>query len=367
MRIYVAEPESRWDNKDGAAYHYGFLDFAAEETLSIEYQDTYTNQVTWDASDAGYSNVRENNVIVIATVFNPEVNKGYANPPTKNPFDAHYVDAAAGAEPGETGYNTVNEDFTHTVFVEEATAQYCPYCPAMAEALNSVYESEEYPFYFVALVTKDPQGNVINSVALDHLADNYNFYAYPSAFFDGGKKVLVGGYDDISYYQTRIEQCGSRDVHELDLSVSVEWLGEGDLQIDVSITNNEEIINSAPDTPSLTGPTNGKINEEQEYTISTTDPEGDEVYYWVEFCADCQDAVWSGPFASGEDFIIAHSWAAEGDYTVRVKAKDSQGLESDWETLEVTMPRAKSFSTRFSQRFLDLFQQLSSFIKKILG
>jgi len=152
LRIYVVEPESRWDNKDGDPYHYGFLDFAVDETLSIEYQDTYTNQVTWDASDAGYSNVRENNVIVIATVFNPEVNKGYANPPTKNPFDAHYVDAAAGAEPGETGYNTVNEDFTHTVFVEEATAQYCPYCPAMAEALNSVYESEDYPFYFVCLL-----------------------------------------------------------------------------------------------------------------------------------------------------------------------------------------------------------------------
>ena len=37
-----------------------------------------------------------------------------------------------------------------------------------------------------------------------------------------------------------IETCGSRDVHELNLSLSVEYLGDGDVQIDVSITNNED-------------------------------------------------------------------------------------------------------------------------------
>jgi len=361
LRVYVVEPESRWDDYDDNPYHYAFLDFAIDEKLSIEYQDTYTNQVTWDASDAGYSNVGEDNIIVIASIFSPEINKAYANPPFQYPFNAHYVDAAAGAEPGETGSNTVNEDFTHTVFVEEATATWCPYCPPMAEALNDVYESGDYPFYFVAMVADMAQK------AEDRLVQDYNLYGYPSSFFDGGYKVLVGGYEDVSYYQTRIEQSGSRDVHELDLSVSVEWLGAGDLQIDVSITNNEEIINTAPDTPSIDGPTNGNINEEQEYTIVTTDPEGNEVYYWVEFCADCQDAVWSGPFESGEEFIIAHTWEAEGTYTVRAKAKDSQGIESDWGTLEVTMPRVNRFSTRLSQRFFDIFPQLSLIIKKILG
>ena len=136
-------------------YHFGFLDFAINEQLSIEYLGTYSKQVTWNAQEAGYSNVQEDNLMVIAAVFNPDVNEGYANPPSKNPFDAHYVDAAAGAKPGETGSNIVKENFTHTVFVEEATAQYCPYCPAMAEALNNISKSDDYPFYFVALITKD--------------------------------------------------------------------------------------------------------------------------------------------------------------------------------------------------------------------
>jgi len=221
LRVYVVEPTSRWDNYDHRPYHYGFLDFAIDETLSIEYQDTYNTEITWSAQDAGYSGVSENNIIVIATVFNPESKKGYANPPFQNSFNAYYVDAAAGAKPGETGENTVNEDFTHTVFVEEATATWCPHCPEMAEALNSIYDSGDYPFYFVAMISDE------NDDVYDRLINDYNLYGYPSSFFDGGYKVLVGGYDQESPYRSRIESCGIRDVHEMDLSLSVEWLGDG--------------------------------------------------------------------------------------------------------------------------------------------
>ena len=366
LRVYIVEPSSRWDNYDRDPYHYGFLDFAIEETLSIDYLDTYTTETTWIASEAGYSNVKENNVIVIATVFNPEVNKAYSYPPANNPFDAHYVDATAGAEPGETGYNTVTEDFTHTVFVEEGTAGWCPYCPAMAEALNSVYQSGDYPFYFVALITKDRQRIVVNQEAINRLENDYNLYGYPTAFFDGGKKVLVGGYDAESYYRSRIEQCGRGDVHELGLSVSVEWLGDGNLDISVNITNNEEIANSAPDTPDIQGPASGKIKEEQVFTVSTTDPEDDDVYYWMEWYDGYPDGFWQGPYASGEEVPFSYTWTEEGTYTVRVKAKDIYGTESDWATLEVSMPKLKGLSNIFSFKLFDYLTSLRYILRNIL-
>jgi thiol-disulfide isomerase/thioredoxin len=90
------------------------------------------------------SNVTENNVMVIAAVFSPFVNTSYANPPKKNEFVTHYIDAVAAAKPRETGSNIVKENFTHTVLVEEATAQYCPYCPAMADALNNISKSIDH-------------------------------------------------------------------------------------------------------------------------------------------------------------------------------------------------------------------------------
>ena len=50
-------------------------------------------------------------------------------------------------------------DFMHVVFCEEATATGCPYCPAMSEALCSIYQSGDYPFYFVAMVADvNPDG-----------------------------------------------------------------------------------------------------------------------------------------------------------------------------------------------------------------
>lgn len=186
LRIYIVEPVSRWNDKDGDPYHFGFLDFAINETLSIDYLGNYNKQVTWNAQQAGYSNIQENNIMVIAAVFNPASHKKYANPPSSYPFSTHYVDAAAAAEPGEVGYNFKNETFTHTVFCEEATATWCKNCPPTAEALKTVYDTYDYPFYFVAMISdKVPK-------ALDRLVDDYNLYGYPTCFFDGGYRVVVG-------------------------------------------------------------------------------------------------------------------------------------------------------------------------------
>ncbi len=105
----------------------------------------------------------------------------------------------------------------------------------MAEALYSIYESEDYPFYYVALVDNK------SAVAANRLRNDYNLYGFPTAYFDGGKEVLLGGIPDEAPYRARIESCGTGDVHELNLTLSVEWLRDGEIQIDISITNYEEI------------------------------------------------------------------------------------------------------------------------------
>jgi thiol-disulfide isomerase/thioredoxin len=353
LRVYIAEPQSRWDNYNDDPYHYAFLDFAINEELSIDYLETYITNITWNAIDAGYKNVKQDNIIAIAAVFNPEINQGYANPPSKNPFDAYYVDAAAGATPGNTGYNQVTENFTHTVFAEEATATWCPYCPAMAEALNNVYQSGDYPFYFVALVADE------NDNAEDRLVLDYNLYGYPTTFFDGGYKVLVGGYDQESYYKTRIVTCGKRDVHDLDLSISVQWLGEGVLGIEVSIKNTG---NSAPLKPTIDGPDSGRIKSEIEYAFVTTDPDSDDIYYCINW-SDNSGEVWLGPYKSGEELKLTHSWTEEGTYTIRVKAKDIYDFESDWAELEVSMPKTKIISLNrfvFLDRILEIIYNIAS-------
>ena len=315
-----------------------------DEDLSINYLDTYEDTATWNGD------VSEGNVIVMAAVFNVVSHKAYAYPPSRNPFDAYYVDAAAAATPGNTGYNTVIENFTHTVFVEEGTATWCQYCPSMANVLNSVYESGNYPFYFVALIDDK------SSDAANRLRNDYNIYGFPTAFFDGGYKVLVGAQSSETSTRNNIKACGKRDVHELNLTLSVQWLGDGDLKINVSITNNEIIHN--PDKPATpTGQTKGKIGVEYTYCTSTTDPDEDQVYYWFEW-GDGTNSSWIGPYPSGETACANHSWETKGDYEIKVKAKDTGGLESEWsDPLPVTMPRDRQSS---AQLFLKLLEMVAN-------
>ena len=233
LRVYIVEPVSRWNNYDGDPYHYGFLDFAVEEELAIPFGETVERQITWNPSDAGYSDVSPDNIMAIAVVFNPQPREGKAYPPFRNPFDAHYVDAAAAVRPGETDQNENNGQFTHTVFVEEGTATWCPYCPAMAEALYSVYESQEFPLYFTALIADK------STKASDRLSIDYNLYGYPTSFVDGGRTTLLGGNVDADDFRNAIGDAATQDVHDIDLSISSVW-NNGAMDINLTITNNEE-------------------------------------------------------------------------------------------------------------------------------
>ena len=325
LRIYIAEPVSRWNMYDGEPYHYGFLDFAYNNEILIDYEDTKEDTIIWDGD------VEESNVIVIASVFNTKKYTGYAYPPSGNKFDAHFVDATAGSIPGNTGYNVVKNNFTHTVFIEEGTATWCHNCPDMANKLNDLYKTSEYPFYFISLISDE------NEDANSRLTNDYNVYGYPAGFFDGGKHVIIGSGVSVNDYISIIQSCGERNVHDLNLTLSVEWLGDGNLEISFSITNNEIVENVSPEIPIIDGPLEAKTGENVEYIINSNDPDGDNIYYYVEW-GDNEIDDWFGPFESGSDVIINHLWDEKGDYLIKVKAKDTENSESDWGTIEVKMP-----------------------------
>jgi len=325
LRVYVVEQESRWNMYDGTPYHYALMDMAVNEQLSLDYLETYEDTIPWSGD------IAEDNIMVLAAVFNPEAFEEYSYPPSTNPYDAYYVDAAAGTHAGEIDYNQVNDDFSHTVFIEEGTATWCQYCPNMGHALESIYDSGDYPFYYVALVTdKEPDAQ--------SRINQFNIYGYPTAYFDGGYRIVVGGESSESPYRSRIVSCGGRDVHELNLSLGVEWLGNGNIEIDISIINNEEM--NAPETPDTPeGPTEGNVGIEYAYTASTTDSDGDRIYYLFDW-DDGTDSGWIGPYASGDIATADHIWDEEGEYDVKVKAKDTGGggHETDWsDTLTVTI------------------------------
>ena len=102
-------------------------------------------------------------------------------------------------------------------------------------------------------------------------------------------------------------------------------------------------INSPPNTPIITGSTDGKTGKTYTYQAITSDPNNDEIYYYFDWGDDSEDN-WIGPYNSNEYCEASHTWNEKGTYSIKVKAKDENGLESDWGTLEVSMPRIKIFS-----------------------
>ena len=74
------------------------------------------------------------------------------------------------------------------------------------------------------------------------------------------------------------------------------------------------------------------------YTIYGT---GETIYYIFNW-GDGTDSGWLGPFDSGETVNATHSWEEEGSYEIKVQAKDTGGLLSDWsDPLPISMPLNK--------------------------
>jgi hypothetical protein len=107
-----------------------------------------------------------------------------------------------------------------------------------------------------------------------------------------------------------------------------------------------------PDKP--TGRATGQPGNTYMYSSSTTDPEGDGVYYLWDW-GDGNFSEWVGPYASGNTVSTQKSWTEQGNYSIRVKAKDSQGHESVWsDPLDVTMP----YNLPYFVKLLDLLETL---------
>ena len=100
-----------------------------------------------------------------------------------------------------------------------------------------------------------------------------------------------------------------------------------------------------PEKPSIRGPTSGQPGTEYEYKFVTTDPEENDVYYWIEWFEEDPSAKWEGPYPSGEEITRNHTWYEKGTYTIRVKAKDIYEIESHWATLTVTIPKNQQSAT----------------------
>jgi len=124
----------------------------------------------------------------------------------------------------------------------------------------------------------------------------------------------------------------------------------------VEITDNEP-----PDTPIIDGPTSGKVGQNIQYTISSTDFDNHNVCFRITW-GDGETISWTEYYKSGEEVVFSHVFKKSGNLKIQVQAMDEMGYTSFWATLEVTMPRNRVAFNSLFLRLLEHFPILQKFI-----
>jgi len=124
LRVYVAKDSSEyWKANDNKKWKNCFMRFAYDTTLNLAYQQNFTRTMPWTTAGlpSGEATIEEDNVFVGAAVFNHIQGYSADSAPGEEggEFTAYYADAAAKAEPADTGHNSTNGGYSHTVFLEE--------------------------------------------------------------------------------------------------------------------------------------------------------------------------------------------------------------------------------------------------------
>jgi len=140
-----------------------------------------------------------------------------------------------------------------------------------------------------------------------------------------------------------INEKGGSD-EALDYKTIMEWQPLGDPTLAIASPSQKPHKPARPN-----GPSQIKAGKTYNYTTSTADPDGDQVYYWFDW-GDGTNSGWLGPYNSGENVTASHKWEKRGEYAIKVRAKDIHGAMSEWsDPLPIKAP----------------FSYLNSFFEKI--
>jgi parallel beta-helix repeat protein len=116
-----------------------------------------------------------------------------------------------------------------------------------------------------------------------------------------------------------------------------------------------------PSKPTIDGPVNAKIGEEYEYSFTVTDSNNDDIFIYIDW-GDSTKTKWIGPYESGIEIKLKHSWSEEDIFFINARARDVKGYYGFSATKEIHSP--KNYVFLFGL-FNNLFER-SLFIERFL-
>jgi hypothetical protein len=124
--------------------------------------------------------------------------------------------------------------------------------------------------------------------------------------------------------------------------------------------------NYAPIKPTISGPTRGVPGINYSFVFKSSDPEGENIYYYIDW-GDGTNTDWLGPYSSGEELNLEHTWSTTKIYTIKAKSKDVNQDESEFSNHNINIPRPIKIRRTILLNLFEQFSNMFPIIRYLLG
>ncbi len=180
--------------------------------------------------------------------------------------------------------------------------------------------------------------------------------------------VVIEFTNDNYRYPVVCDQYGTSETGKTYLSPdgsTGSWKDLGANNVDAAIRMRCTTSDNPPTEPTISGPPSGNTGTIINYDFLSIDSDGDKISYYINW-GDGEITDWTPFRLSGLKYTGSHTWNSQGFYTIRAKAKDIYGVESDWREKQIEIPRNKILANSLFLQLLEDFPNTISIIRYLL-
>lgn len=136
----------------------------------------------------------------------------------------------------------------------------------------------------------------------------------------------------------------------------------------IPIVSSIAAFQQQPSIPIIYGPKQAKLEEKCNYSVTSIDPQGDDIYFIIRCSDDPTAIIELGPYPSGANITFSHCWCNfyqdTNPFVLRVKSHDGLGHESDWGVFETKLTNTKVKLNDLTDSYNYFFNMLERILQR---